>query len=106
LASQAAADTVVLARVPAGSDFAFGILTTDTSLGSTTISIGTSASAALYRAAATFTATDTPTFFGKAVTIGFATDALAADSLILLTWATATAPASGTLVVDLYFSNW
>jgi hypothetical protein len=105
LASQAAADTIVLARIPAGSTFAYGIIVTDTSLGSTTISIGNATTAAKYRALATFTATDTPTLFGKAGAIVDG-QTLAADEIVLATLAAATAPSSGNLIVDLYFSNW
>lgn len=105
LASQAAADTIVLARVPAGSTFAYGIIVTDTSLGSTTISIGNATTPAKYRALAVFTATDTPTLFGKASAITHAQE-LTSDETVLATLAAATAPASGNLVIDLYFSNW
>jgi hypothetical protein len=75
LASQAVADIIVLGMIPKGSVFLYGILETDTSLGSTTLAISsatlnsaattaTVVTAGKYRAAATFTATDTPTFFG------------------------------------------
>ena len=104
LASQAAADTIVLAKIPAGMTFAYGVITTDTSLGSTTISIGTAASTAKSRALATFTSTDTPTLFGKAAAVG-AASALSAEETVIATLAAATAPSSGTLVIDLYFSG-
>lgn len=102
-ASQTTSDTIVVAIVPAGYAFAFGILTTDTSSGSTTISIGITGTVAKYKALAAFTTTDTPTFFGKASAVSGAT--LTADETIFLTLAAATAPASGTLVVDMYFSR-
>ena len=103
LATQTTADTIVVAVVPAGYSFAFGVLTTDTSLGTSTISIGNTSTPALYRAAAVFTTTDTPTFFGKAAAIVQAT--LAADQTIFITIATASLPAAGQLVVDMYFSR-
>lgn len=107
LASQADGDTVVLARIPAGSVFAYGIINTDTSLGSSTVAVGISGTAAKYKAAATFTATNTPTLFGKTAPSGFsATETLTADEIVLLTNTTAALPSSGTLVIDLYFSNW
>lgn len=102
-ASQTTSDTVLLASVPSGYTFAFGVLTADTSSGSTTLAVGTSSSTAKYKAAGAFTSTDTPTFFGKAAVVGGAS-ALSADENIILTLAAATAPSSGTLVVDLYFS--
>lgn len=103
LNSQATADTQVLARIPAGQKFLYGIINTDTSLGSAVISIGTAATPAKYRAAAVFTATDTPTLFGKA---GAADDVpLAVDEEVLLTVATAALPASGNFVVQIFCSS-
>jgi hypothetical protein len=105
LAGQLAADTIVLARIPAGSTFAYGIITTDTSLGSTTLSIGNATTVAKYRALAAFTTTDTPTLFGKAAAIADG-QTLTADEIVLVTLAVAAAPSPGNLVIDLYFSNW
>lgn len=101
LASQAAADIVVLAVVPKGAVFAYGVLNSDTSLSTTTIQIGITGTTAKYKADAVFTATNTPTLFGKTAALV----ALTAEETIILTVSTATAPASGTLVVDLYFSG-
>ena len=101
LASQADGDTVVLAKVPAGHVFAYGVLSASATLGSSTIAIGISGTAGKYRAAATHTAT-TPTFFG--VTSAVAGSALTAEETVILTNTTAALPSSGTLVVDLYFS--
>lgn len=103
LASQATTDTVVLADIPAGMVFAGGEITSSVSLGSSTIAVGTSASTAKYKAAATFTATDTPTPFGKASAL--AMDPLASPERIILTIAAAALPSSGTLVIDLYFTS-
>jgi hypothetical protein len=101
LASQASADTITLAKEPKGMRFSHGIIATDTSLGTSTLSIGTSASAAKYRAAAVFTATDTPTLFGKAAAMN--DDALTADETVIATVGTAALPASGNLVIDLVY---
>jgi len=97
-------DQFVLAIVPTGSTFAFGILTADTSSGSTTIKIGITGTLDKYKAAAAFTATNTPTFFGTAAQAGYATPS-SAEETILLTIGTADAPGTGTLVVDLYFTS-
>lgn len=101
LASQADGDTVVLAKVPAGHTFAYGVLTGSASLGSSTIAVGIAGTAGKYRAAAAHTAT-TPTFFGLAAQVAGA--ALTAEETVILTNTTAALPSSGTLVVDLYFS--
>lgn len=101
LASQAVDDTVVLAQVPAGYAFAYGILNASATLGSSTIAIGIAGTAAKYRAAAVFTAA-APTLFGISTAVDDAP--LTAQEVVILTNTTATLPASGTLIVDLYFS--
>lgn len=100
--SQTTSDTLVVGNLPTGATFAFGVLNADTSSGSTTLAIGTSGSTAKYKAAAAFTATDTPTFFGKTATAS--ASPLSAEEQVIVTLAAATAPSSGTLVVDLYYS--
>ena len=99
-------DNVLLARLPSGACFAFGILTSSVTLGSAVVAIGTSkthGSNGQYHAAATFTATDTPTLFGLAAAIGGSANS--ADVPVYLTCATANLPTSGTLIVDLYCSQ-
>jgi hypothetical protein len=103
LNSQASGDTVVLANVPAGQCFAGGELVSSVSLSTATVAIGNATTAGKYRAAAVFTATDTPTPFGTAA--AFAADPSTAQEQVILTVGTAALPSSGTLVVDLYFSG-
>lgn len=113
LASQAAADIIVLGFIPKGSVFLYGILETDTSLGTATLAISsatlnaaattaTVVSAGKYRAAATFTATDTPTFFGATAANGVASTS---DEIVVGVIATAALPASGNLKVTLVYSH-
>ena len=101
LSSQAAADTTVIGLVPKGAIFLYGVLESDTSLGTSTIQIGTSGSVAKYLASGTFTTVDTPVFFGKTAATGVA---LTADDTVIITWATATGPASGNLKVQLVYA--
>lgn len=102
LASQADGDTIVLADVPAGYAFAFGVLNASATLGASTIAIGISGTAGKYRASAVFTAA-APTLFGV---VGAVDDSpLTAKERVILTNTTAALPSSGTLVVDLYFSG-
>jgi len=103
LNTQTTSDTIIIGQIPAGEDFAYGVLTSTVSLGSSTIAIGISGTTGKYRAAATFTATDTPTLFGTTAQV--AALALTAEEQIFITIGTASLPASGTLVVDLYFSR-
>lgn len=97
------ADTVLLARIPAGMRFGRGRITSSVSLGTSTISIGNAADPAKYRAAAVHTAVDTPTSFGKASAMALA--ASGADEEVILTVATANLPnaAGNLLVIDLEF---
>ena len=97
LASQASGDIVNLFSLPKGFRPLFGMLNSDTSLGSATAAIGIAGTTGKYRAAATFTATGTPTLFG--VTAAVNGDALAADETAILTIGAAALPASGTLKV-------
>lgn len=103
LASQATTDTLLLGNLPAGATFAYGVLNTTASLGTATLAIGIAGTTGKYRAAGTFTSTDTPTLFGTAAQAGLAAP-LAAEEPVIGTIATAALPSSGTLVVDLYYS--
>lgn len=104
LASQASTDTVVLADLPAGFTFAYGVLTSSVTLGSSTVAVGNATTPAKYKAAAVFTAVDTPTMFGTAIA-GAAQAAGTATERVILTVGAAALPASGTLVVDIYASH-
>jgi hypothetical protein len=102
LASQASGDTVVLAKIPAGHAFAYGVINASATLGGTaTVAIGTAASAGKYRAAAIFTAA-APTLFGVSTAVD--DSALTAEETVIMTIAAAALPSSGTCIVDLYFS--
>jgi hypothetical protein len=106
LASQTTADNILLAVVPAGSTWEVGMITSSVSLGTSVVAIGTSkvhASNGQLRAAGTFTSVDTPTPFGPAAMLAAA--ALTGDTAVYLTIATASLPASGTLVIDINASN-
>jgi hypothetical protein len=104
LNTQTTSDTLVVGNLPAGATFAFGALTSSVSLSTSTVAVGIAGSTGKYRAAAVFTATDTPTPFGTAATVGAADPALAAEEQVIVTIATASLPASGTFVVDLFYS--
>ena len=99
-------DWAMLAIIPAGYVFDFGIITSSVTLSTAVVAIGTSpthASNGQLRAAGTFTAVDTPTLFGSASAQSAA--AYAIDTPIYLTAATAAVPSSGTLVIDLYYNK-
>lgn len=102
LNTQTTSDTLVIGNLPAGATFAFGKLTSSVSLGTSTVAIGITGTTGKYRAAAVFTAVDTPTDFGTAAQV--AASPLSAEEQVFATIAVASLPASGTLVIDLYYS--
>lgn len=104
LAGQLITDTLIVGALPAGAHFAFGVLNTTVTLGSSTLAIGVAGATGRYRAAAAFTTADTPTFFGPALQAG-AANPFSTDENVFITIAGATLPSSGTLVVDLFYSQ-
>ena len=70
------------------------------SLGCSTVAIGIAGTTGKYRAAATFTATNTPTLFGVTAGTG---SGIATDEVVFLTIAAATLPSSGTLRVTVFY---
>lgn len=100
LATQTTSDTIEVAKLPKGAIVLFGVLTATVSLGSSTLAIGVAGTTGKYRAAATFTATDTPTLFGVTANLG---TPLAAEEIVFVTIAAASLPASGTLRVQLVY---
>lgn len=103
LAGQGNGDDIVLFRVPAGSLFAYGVLNSSVSLGTSTAAIGVAGATTKYCNATIFTAADVATIFGKNAPVSG--EPLSADEDVILTVGTAALPGSGTLVVDMYFSN-
>lgn len=101
LASQPTTDIVEVARLPKGARVLYGILNSSVSLGSSTLAIGVAGNTGKYRAAAVFTAVDTPTVFVPAAVAG---DPLASEEIVILTIAAAALPASGTLRVMIFYS--
>lgn len=101
---QASGDTIVLADVPAGHAFAYGVITASATLGATaTLAIGNATTAAKYRAAAVFTSANTPTLFGTAA--GASADPLDDVERVIATVGAAALPDStGYFIVDLYYS--
>lgn len=97
------ADSVVVAKVPPGMRFAGGTLIANISIGAATFGIGIASSVGKYRAAATFTAVDTPTAFGTAA--AYAAGPLANEETVVLTSTAGNLAnnAGGLLIVELEF---
>lgn len=102
LNTQTTSDTLIIGNLPSGATFAFGKITSSVSLGTSTVAIGITGTTGKYRTAAVFTAADTPTDFGNATQVAAAP--LSAEEQVFVTIAVASLPASGTLVIDLYYS--
>ena len=100
---QASGDDIVLAEVPAGYTFAYGMIVASATAGATaTIAIGVSGATGKYRTAAVFTSVNTPTLFGNAAAMDDA--ALTAKETVLATIAAASLPNSADFaVVYLYY---
>lgn len=103
LASQATTDTIVVGVIPAGSQYLYSILNTDTSLGSSTIAIGIVGTTGKYRAAATLTGVNTP-ILSQLVAPALNGAGLTATERQFITIAVATLPASGNLLYQAYWA--
>lgn len=102
LAAQATTDTIEFAVVPKGAKVLGFLVTTTATLGSSTIAFGITGTVAKYKAAATFTTTDTPTWFGKAAALN---TRLSADETLIITIAAADLPAAGTLTITTFYAH-
>ena len=102
---QAAADTITLGKLPPGATFAYGVITATATFGAAaTLAIGIVGDATAFRAAAIFTAADTPTLFGIAADIAAAP--FAEEKTLIATVGAAAAPNSADyLVVDIFYSD-
>lgn len=103
-AGQAAGDDIVLANVPPGYTFMYGVMTASATAGaSATIAVGVAGATGKFRTAAIYTAVNTPAVFGNAAAVAEAPPA--ASQTVLATIAVAALPTSANYaVVDLYFS--
>lgn len=109
-ASQASGDIIVIGFIPKGAIFLYATLETDTTTSTSTIALSSVtlagstasvASAGKYAAAAAYTTVDVPSILGKTAASGVA---LTADELIGAVIGTATAPASGNLKINIFYS--
>ena len=103
-ASQTTSDVIQLGNLPAGAVFAFGQINVSASTSTATLAIGISGTPAKYAAAAAYTTTDTPTLFGKNAVVAASDAGSSAEETLIATIGTASLPASGTAVVDIYYS--
>lgn len=102
LAGQVIADVIEVGVLPKGARFLYGLLLASATLGAvSTIAIGAPGNAGKYRAAAIFTAVDTPTLFGSALNNSVA---LAAQEIVQITVGAANLPVGGTLRIQLFYS--
>ena len=103
LASQPfGANYILLGSLPTGSRFRKITMTTDTSLGSSTIGIGSVAGSYIdYKAAAVFTTTETPTEYG--LTAKRVAASLSADLPIYAIIGVANLPAAGNLSIEIEY---
>jgi hypothetical protein len=96
-------DRIYLGKLPEGAIYQGVRLTANQTLGTAQLAIGITGTPAKYRAAATFTAVDTPTMFGTAATK--AQGPLAAAEDIWATVSVAAIPNNTILVSELLFTT-
>lgn len=101
--AKASGDTNVIGVIPKGHRFAGIRITSSVSLGSSTIAIGYAGAPGAYRAAATFTAVETPTTV--ALTAAITADPVENDVEVFFTVGAATLPSSGLLVIELLYTG-
>ena len=95
-------DTIIWGELPKGALPLFGVLVASATMGaSATLDMGFNGAAAALRAAAVFTAADTPTFYGKASGLLVP---LTAKKKLQSVIAVADLPTSGTLINMLFYS--
>lgn len=97
-------DTIGIGRRPKGSRYAGHRITSSVTLGTSQIAIGAVGAATKYRAAAVFTAVDTPT--DVAIAARLADDPLADDEEMIITVSVANLPttAASFLVIETYYT--
>lgn len=100
MATQTTSDTIVLAVLPKGSIFLFGVLNNSATLGSSTLAFGITGTTGKYRAALAKTTT-TPEVFGVGGNHGVR---LTADETVFATIAAASLPGSGTFSVTMFYA--
>jgi hypothetical protein len=103
-ATQTVSDTLVVGTLPAGATFALGATYVSVSTGSATIAVGTTGATGKYKAAGAVTSVDIPNHFGVTAAVAAADPALTAEEIVFVTIAGASLPASGTMVIDIYYS--
>jgi hypothetical protein len=101
LNGQAINDTIEVAKLPKGARLLYGILNSTVSLSTSQIAIGITGTTGKYRAAAVFTATDTPTPFGVTANVG---EPLTVEEIVFITVTALALPVGGTLRVQLFYT--
>lgn len=105
-AGQAATATWTVCKIPASYIFLFGLASTDTTTGSTTVAIGVAGDTARYKAAAAMTTINTPILFYSVIAASIPIQAdppasMGSDTVVIATLAAATLPSSGTLQITM-----
>lgn len=100
LASQPAADTIEVAKLPKGAIPLYGVIVPSVTLATAQLAIGITGTPAKYRAAGVLTAL-TPEMFGASGGIG---EALSAEETVIITTSVAALPASGTVRVIIVYA--
>lgn len=101
LGGQAIGDVIEVGFLPRGARLLYGVLSTDTSLGISTLALGVDGNPTKYQAATTLTTADTPIFFGNTQNIG---EALVGEEGVIITVGADALPISGVLRLQLFYT--
>lgn len=102
-ATQTTSDTIEVARLPRGATLLAARIMTSVTTSTATMAFGITGTTGKYRAAATFTTTDTWEELDVATTAWHATN-LTAEEIVFITIGTASLPGSGTLLVQFTYA--
>ena len=101
LNGQAIGDVIEAGFLPRGARLLYGALSTDTSLGISTLAVGVGGNPTKYQMATTLTTTNTPTFFGNTQNVG---EALIGEEVVIITVDADALPVGGVLRLQLFYT--
>jgi hypothetical protein len=101
LSGQAIGDVIEAGLLPRGARLLYGVLNSDTSLGTSTLAVGINGVPNKYMVPDTLTNANIPMLFGRTLSVG---EPLIMDELLLITVGTAALPVGGVLRLQLFYT--
>ncbi len=101
LNGQAIGDVIEAGFLPRGARLLYGVLNSDTSLGTSTLAIGINGVPNKYMVPDTLTNADMPLLFGRTLSVG---ESLTADEIVVVTVGAAALTVGGVLRLQLFYT--